>query len=296
MAKIKVSPDLFLTPQTVGNTLDPVEPPCPNLPMSTPYWVICELQDRLTRALESADGAATFREDAWERPTGGGGLAGGGRTRVLRDGALFEQAGINFSHVTGARLPPAATASGRNWPGAVSKPWACRWWSIRTTPTCPLPTPTSASSPPRGTMPNRCGGSAAFDLTPYYGFEEDCVHWHQAARAACEPFGPEVHPRFKRWCDDYFFIKHRNEPRGIGGLFFDDLNDWGFERCFAFCAASAITIYRLICPSWHDGGDVTGNGAGVSALPARALCRIQFGVRPRHPVRSAIRAGAPSRF
>ena len=196
-----------------------------------------ELQDRLTRALESADGAATFQEDAWERPTGGGGggLAGGGRTRVLRDGVLFEQAGINFSHVTGARLPPTATAQR---PELAGRGFEAMGVSLVVHPRNPY-VPTSHANirfftAARDDAEPVWWFGGGFDLTPYYGFEEDCVHWHRTARAACEPFGPEVHPRFKHWCDDYFFLKHRNEPRGIGGLFFDDLNDWGFERCFAF--------------------------------------------------------------
>ena len=194
-----------------------------------------ELQDRLTRALESADGTATFQEDAWERPTGGSGLAGGGRTRVLRDGALFEQAGINFSHVTGACLPPAATAQR---PELAGRGFEAMGVSLVVHPRNPY-VPTSHANirfftAARDDAEPVWWFGGGFDLTPYYGFEEDCVHWHRTARAACKPFGPEVHPRFKRWCDDYFFLKHRNEPRGIGGLFFDDLNDWGFERCFAF--------------------------------------------------------------
>ena len=193
-----------------------------------------ELQDRLTRALESADGAATFREDAWERPTGGGGLVGGGHSRVMRDGALFEQAGINFSHVTGARLPPAVTAQRPELAGRGFEAMGVSLVVHPRNPTYPPPTPTSLLSPPRGRCRPGMVVRRRLRSHPCYGFEEDCVHWHRTARAACEPFGPEVHPRFKRWCDDYFFIKHRNEPRGIGGLFFDDLNDWGFERCFAF--------------------------------------------------------------
>ncbi len=194
-----------------------------------------ELQDRLTRALESADGTATFWEDAWERSTGGDGLVGGGRTRVLRDGALFEQAGINFSHVTGAHLPPAATAQR---PELAGRGFEAMGVSLVVHPRNPY-VPTSHANirfftAARDDAEPVWWFGGGFDLTPYYGFEEDCVHWHRTARAACEPFGPEIHPRFKRWCDDYFFLKHRNEPRGIGGLFFDDLNDWGFERCFAF--------------------------------------------------------------
>ncbi|MBL8259566.1 MAG: oxygen-dependent coproporphyrinogen oxidase [Candidatus Competibacteraceae bacterium] len=194
-----------------------------------------ELQDRLTRALETLDGAATFEEDAWERPAAGESLAGGGRTRVLRDGAAFEQAGINFSHVTGGRLPPSATAQR---PELAGRAFEAMGVSLVAHPRNPY-APTShanvrfLNAAAAGVEPVWWFGGG-FDLTPYYGFEDDCVHWHRTARAACEPFGPDAHPRFKRWCDDYFFIKHRNEPRGIGGLFFDDLNGWGFERCFAF--------------------------------------------------------------
>ena len=193
------------------------------------------LQDRLTQALEIADGAATFREDAWERPATGGAIAGGGRTRVLREGAVFEQAGINFSHVTGRRLPPSATAQR---PELAGRGFEAMGVSLVVHPRNPY-VPTSHANvrffqAVRDDAEPVWWFGGGFDLTPYYGFEEDCIHWHRTARDACEPFGPDAHPRFKQWCDDYFFIKHRNEPRGIGGLFFDDLNEWGFERCFAF--------------------------------------------------------------
>ena len=194
-----------------------------------------ELQDRLTQALETVDGAATFREDAWERPVTGGIIAGGGRTRVLREGAVFEQAGINFSHVTGSRLPPSATAQR---PGLAGRGFEAMGVSLVVHPRNPY-VPTSHANirffeAVRDDAEPVWWFGGGFDLTPYYGFEDDCIHWHRTARDACEPFGPDAHPRFKQWCDDYFFIKHRNEPRGIGGLFFDDLNEWGFERCFAF--------------------------------------------------------------
>ena len=194
-----------------------------------------ELQDRLTQALETVDGAATFREDAWERPATGGIIAGGGRTRVLREGAVFEQAGINFSHVTGSRLPPSATAQR---PELAGRGFEAMGVSLVVHPRNPY-IPTSHANirffeAVRDDAEPVWWFGGGFDLTPYYGFEDDCIHWHRTACDACEPFGPDVHPRFKRWCDDYFFIKHRNEPRGIGGLFFDDLNEWGFERCFAF--------------------------------------------------------------
>ncbi|MFZ1640914.1 MAG: oxygen-dependent coproporphyrinogen oxidase [Candidatus Contendobacter sp.] len=193
-----------------------------------------ELQDRLTGALETADGGARFREDAWDRD-GARGLRGAGRTRVLSEGAVFEQAGINFSHVVGERLPPSATA---RRPELAGRSFEAMGVSLVVHPRNPY-VPTSHANI---RFFSAAGDAAApvwwfgggFDLTPYYGFEEDCIHWHRAARIACEPFGPEVYPRFKQWCDDYFFLGHRNEPRGIGGLFFDDLSEWGFERCFGF--------------------------------------------------------------
>lgn len=193
------------------------------------------LQDTLTDALTQADGSAIFKEDAWERPATDNTLAGDGRTRVLRDGAVFEQAGINFSHVTGTRLPPSATASRPELAGCGFEAMGV---SLVIHPHNPY-VPTSHANI-RFFNATRVDAEpiwwfgGGFDLTPYYGFEEDCVHWHRTARAACEPFGAEVYLRYKRWCDDYFFIKHRNEPRGIGGLFFDDLNEWGFTRSFAF--------------------------------------------------------------
>ncbi|AGA89672.1 coproporphyrinogen III oxidase [Thioflavicoccus mobilis 8321] len=191
------------------------------------------LQDRFTAALETADGAAGFREDAWER-TGGG----GGRTRVLSDGALFEQAGINFSHVFGARLPETATAAR---PELAGSRFEAMGVSLVLHPLNPY-VPTShanvrffSAERPDGWTTWWFGGG--FDLTPYYGFDEDAIAWHRHAHDLCRPFGEDVYPRFKRWCDDYFFLKHRNEPRGIGGIFFDDLAEWGFARTFEFARA-----------------------------------------------------------
>ncbi len=194
---------------------------------------LLDLQDRISAALERADGGCAFREDAWDRPGGGG-----GRTRVMQQGAVFEQGGINFSHVFGERLPPSASASR---PELAGRGFQAMGVSLVMHPLNPY-VPTShmnvrffiaekADSDPVWWF----GGG--FDLTPYYGFDEDAVHWHRTARDACKPFGDEVYPGFKRWCDEYFFLKHRGEPRGVGGLFFDDLNDWGFERGFAFLRA-----------------------------------------------------------
>jgi len=206
---------------------------------------LLDLQDRICHELEQEDGGGRFREDAWDRPQGGG-----GRSRVLSDGAAFEQAGVNFSHVFGDQLPGSATA---HRPELAGRHWQAVGVSLVIHPHNPY-VPTShanvrffiAEKP--GTAPIWWFGGG-FDLTPYYGFEQDAVHWHCTARDACSPFGADVYPRFKKWCDDYFFLKHRNEPRGIGGLFFDDLNEWGFDKCFAFLRSvgdNYIQAYRPI--------------------------------------------------
>ena len=188
------------------------------------------LHDSITGALERADGSGRFRRDAWRRPEGGG-----GESRVLRDGAVFEQAGINFSHVTGDRLPGSATAQRPELAGASFEATGV---SLVIHPRNPY-VPTSHANV-RYFVAMRDGEPAAwwfgggFDLTPYYPFDEDVLDWHRTARAACEPFGTDVYPKYKDWCDRYFFLKHRNETRGVGGLFFDDLNEWGAERSFAF--------------------------------------------------------------
>ncbi|MEW6354131.1 MAG: oxygen-dependent coproporphyrinogen oxidase [Pseudomonadota bacterium] len=191
---------------------------------------LLDLQDRICAALETEDGKARFAEDVWERTEGGG-----GRSRVMAEGAVFEQAGINFSHVFGANLPASATAhrpelAGRNFQAlGVSLVFHPRNPYVPTTH-CNVRFFTAEKT---GAEPIWWFGGG-FDLTPYYGFEEDAVHWHRIARDACAPFGADVYERYKKWCDEYFFLKHRNEPRGIGGVFFDDLNEGGFERCFAF--------------------------------------------------------------
>jgi coproporphyrinogen III oxidase len=190
---------------------------------------LLDLQDRICAALEAADGVARFREDAWERPGGGG-----GRTRVLAQGGLFEQGGINFSHVFGECLPPSASA-GR--PELAGRGFQAMGVSLVVHPENPY-VPTSHMNV-RFFIAEREGAEpvwwfgGGFDLTPYYGFDEDAFHWHHTAREACAPFGEDVYPSYKQWCDAYFFLKHRDEPRGIGGLFFDDLNAGGFEASFA---------------------------------------------------------------
>ncbi len=191
---------------------------------------LLDLQDRICSSLEKADGSGVFREDAWTRPGGGG-----GRTRVIQQGAVLEQGGINFSHVLGDLLPPSASA---NRPDLAGRGFEAMGVSLVMHPRNPY-VPTSHMNV-RFFLAERPGADpvwwfgGGFDLTPYYGFDEDAVHWHATARDACTPFGEDVYARYKAWCDDYFFLKHRAEPRGIGGLFFDDLNEWGFERSFTF--------------------------------------------------------------
>jgi coproporphyrinogen III oxidase len=190
---------------------------------------LLDLQDRICTAVEAEDDVARFAEDSWERPEGGG-----GRSRVLSDGAVFEQAGVGFSHVFGPGLPASATAQR---PELAGRSFEALGVSLVFHPRNPYAPTTHMNvrfflAEKEGADPVWWFGGG-FDLTPYYGFEEDAVHFHRTARAACEPFGPEVYPRYKKWCDEYFFLRHRGEPRGIGGLFFDDLHEWGFERCFA---------------------------------------------------------------
>ncbi len=203
------------------------------------------LQDDICAQLAAEDGGVTFAEDAWERPGGGG-----GRTRVISNGAVFEQGGVNFSHVFGDKLPPSATAQR---PELAGRSFQALGVSLVIHPNNPL-VPTSHANvrffiaEKEGEDPVWWFGGG-FDLTPYYGFEDDCISWHRAAKVACDPFGEDVYARYKQWCDDYFFLKHRNEPRGIGGLFFDDLNAWGFEKTFAFMRSvgdAYINAYRPI--------------------------------------------------
>ncbi|MDY6941438.1 MAG: oxygen-dependent coproporphyrinogen oxidase [Pseudomonadota bacterium] len=191
---------------------------------------LTELQDRLCDAVEKADAVARFHEDRWERVRGGG-----GRTRVLRDGGLMEQAGVNFSHVMGDALPPSATAQR---PELAGRSYQAMGVSVVFHPRNPYVPTTHANvrlfvAEKPGQPPIWWFGGG-FDLTPYYPFHEDVIHWHQVAREACAGFDEQAYSRFKRWCDEYFYLRHRDETRGVGGLFFDDLNDGGFEHCFAF--------------------------------------------------------------
>ncbi|MGB5602103.1 MAG: oxygen-dependent coproporphyrinogen oxidase [Gammaproteobacteria bacterium] len=192
---------------------------------------LLDLQATICSRLAAEDGKEDFIHDEWRRDHGGG----GGLTRVLTDGAVLEQAGVNFSHVQGDALPASATA---HRPELAGREFEAMGVSLVIHPHNPY-VPTSHANVrffiarKEGSEPIWWFGGG-FDLTPYYGNKEDCKHWHSVARDACIDFGDNVYPRYKKWCDDYFYLKHRKEPRGIGGLFFDDLNEGGFEQCFAF--------------------------------------------------------------
>ena len=206
---------------------------------------LLDLQERICAALAEEDGGGKFIEDSWVRAEGGG-----GRSRVLAEGAVIEKGGVNFSHVHGTQMPASATA---HRPELAGRAFEAMGVSLVIHPRNPY-VPTSHANV-RFFIAEKDGAEpvwwfgGGYDLTPYYGNEADCRHWHRTAQQACAPFGKEVYPRFKQWCDDYFFLKHRNEARGIGGLFFDDYNTGGFEQSFALMRAvgdSYIPAYRPI--------------------------------------------------
>lgn len=214
---------------------------------------LLSLQDSICSSLVAFEPNETFVEDTWQREAGGG-----GRSRVLANGEIFEQAGINFSHVYGDALPASATA---HRPELAGRSFQAMGVSLVIHPRNPY-VPTSHANvrffiaESEGEQPIWWFGGG-FDLTPYYGFDDDCRHWHQTARNACAPFGDDVYPRYKKWCDDYFYLKHREEPRGIGGLFFDDLNEWEFERCLDFMRSVGdhyIPAYSPIVEKRKDTG------------------------------------------
>jgi coproporphyrinogen III oxidase len=202
------------------------------------------LQDSLCAALEAEDGKASFREDRWKRPEGGG-----GRTRILEGGAVFEKAGVAFSEVGGAQLPPAASV---RRPELAGKRWNASGVSVVIHPANPHVPTTHANV--RFFMAGDPGAApvwwfgGGWDLTPSYGYDEDVLAWHRAARDAVAPFGVGLHGRFKRAADDYFFLRHRGEARGVGGLFFDDFSELEFERSFALMRTVAETFLRAYLP------------------------------------------------
>ncbi|MDH3787128.1 MAG: oxygen-dependent coproporphyrinogen oxidase [Xanthomonadales bacterium] len=213
-----------------------------------------QLQQRICQSLEEEDGQQRFLQDDWSRAKSesqndGPVLGGGGRSRVLANGAVFEQAGVNFSHVTGDALPPSATAMR---PELAGRSFEALGVSLVIHPENPH-IPTSHANI-RFFMAEKSGEDpvwwfgGGYDLTPYYPVLEDVVAWHRTAQAACIPFGDDVYPRFKEWCDRYFYLKHRKESRGVGGLFFDDLNDWGFEKSFDFLKAVGNSYLQAYLP------------------------------------------------
>ncbi|WP_426359245.1 oxygen-dependent coproporphyrinogen oxidase [Pseudocolwellia sp. HL-MZ19] len=191
------------------------------------------LQDQICDALEQADGEAKFVEDNWVRAEGGG-----GRTRVITNGNIIEQGGVNFSLVSGDKLPPSASV---HRPELAGRKWKACGVSLVIHPKNPY-IPTSHANvrffiaEKEGEEPVWWFGGG-FDLTPFYAFEDDIIHWHQTAKTLCQPFDESIYQAHKEWCDDYFYLKHRDETRGVGGLFFDDLNKWDFEKCFDYIKA-----------------------------------------------------------
>lgn len=205
-----------------------------------------DLQDRICAALETEDGRAQFEEDDWGR----------GRSRVITDGAVIEKGGVNFSHVQGDAMPASATA---HRPELAGRRFQAMGVSLVIHPSNPY-VPTSHANV-RFFVAEKDGEApvwwfgGGYDLTPFYGNTDDCVHWHRTARDACAPFGDDVYPRFKKWCDEYFYLKHRDECRGVGGLFFDDYNDAGFDDSFAFMRSvgdSYIDAYLPIVQRRRD--------------------------------------------
>jgi coproporphyrinogen III oxidase len=205
---------------------------------------LLQLQKSICARLEHLDGRTPFIEDSWQRPAGGG-----GNSCILTDGAVFAKAGVNFSHVSGTHLPPSASAQR---PELAGRNFNALGLSLVIHPDNPY-IPTSHAkvrffiAEKEGVEPVWWFGGG-FDLTPYYGFAEDCKHWHQTALNACQPFGQSIYPKFKQWCDDYFFIKHRNEARGIGGLFFDDYNEISFDHSFALMQSIGNHYIKAYAP------------------------------------------------
>jgi coproporphyrinogen III oxidase len=207
------------------------------------------LQDRIVSELEAADGLP-FLRDAWDRPQGGGGIS-----RLVEEGKLFERGGVNFSHVKGEQMPASATA---HRPELAGRRWEAMGVSLvlhPRNPYCP-----TAHMNVRFFVAEKAAEAPVWwfgggmDLTPYYGFEEDASHFHRTCRDTLAPFGADVHARYKKWCDDYFFLKHRNEARGVGGIFFDDLSDGGmggetpFQRCFGLMQAVGNSFTTAYLP------------------------------------------------
>ncbi|MDG1800066.1 MAG: oxygen-dependent coproporphyrinogen oxidase [Luminiphilus sp.] len=202
------------------------------------------LRRSICEELSAIDGAASFETESWDRPEGGGGIS-----RVLAEGDVFEKGGVNFSYVEGGKMPGSAT---QHRPELAGRSFKAMGVSLVMHPRNPY-APTSHANvrcfvaEKEGEAPVWWMGGG-FDLTPYYGREEDVVHWHQTAKNACDPFGDDVHAKYKKWCDDYFYLPHRAEPRGVGGLFYDDLNEWGFKKSFDFMQSVGDSFSKAYVP------------------------------------------------
>ncbi len=205
---------------------------------------LVNLQRSIVAAIEEVDGGATFSSDRWQRDGGGG-----GDSRVLAGGRVFEQAGVGFSHVFGDQMPPSAT---RSRPELAGRAFQAMGVSLVFHPLNPYVPTTHANfrffSAGTGDEEPVWWFGGGFDLTPYYPLHDDVLHWHRTARAACAPFGADRYARYKKWCDEYFFLKHRNETRGVGGLFFDDVNEAGFTDSFAFTRSVADSFLPAYLP------------------------------------------------
>ena len=199
-----------------------------------------ELQSRICQALEALDGSGQFAADPWTYAGGGGGTS-----RILQSGQVFEKAGVNFSAIHGVRLPPAATVTRTD---LKDLPFSAMGVSLVIHPWNPHVPTTHMNVRFIRVDEHKWWFGGGFDLTPYYGYVEDAVHWHQVAARACEGFGTDLYPRLKRWCDEYFFIKHRGEARGIGGIFYDDFTEGGFESSFAFMQSVADHFLAAYLP------------------------------------------------
>jgi len=202
------------------------------------------LQDGICEDLARIDGKSEFKEESWLREEGGG-----GRSRVLTDGAIFEKGGVNFSHVMGASMPGSATA---HRPELAGRSFEAMGVSLVMHPSNPRVPTTHMNvrffvAKKDGEEPIWWFGGG-YDLTPYYGYEEDCQHWHQVSKNACEDFSGDLYNKYKKWCDEYFYLKHRDEPRGVGGMFFDDLNELGFEESFRFLRSVGDSFVPAYAP------------------------------------------------
>ena len=211
---------------------------------------LLKLQDDICRELEELDGEGKFIVDEWQKTSG---LRGGGRTRVLNEGKFIEKGGVNFSCVQGDNLPAAASA---RRPELAGRKFSAMGVSLVIHPRSPH-IPTSHANV-RLFIAEKEGEEdvwwfgGGYDLTPYYPNKKDCVHWHQTAKDACDPFGADVYKDYKKWCDEYFYLKHRDECRGVGGLFYDDLNKWSFDQTFAFMRSIGDSFMKAYGPIFRD--------------------------------------------